>query len=76
MDPTELMDAEGVADIRTLAQRERRMALSDREWSHRLKGYGYRVVRTEAGAVICGVLSDAPLCTLPAEREPAGETLH
>ncbi|WP_372892585.1 hypothetical protein [Rhodosalinus sp.] len=76
MDLMEQMAAQGLADIRDLAQRERRMALSDREWSHRLKGYGYRVVKTEAGAVICGVRSDAPLCTLPAEREPSGDTLH
>lgn len=76
MDLMEQMAAQGLADIRDLAQRERRMALSDREWSHRLKGYGYRVVKTEAGAVICRVRSDAPLCTLPAEREPSGDTLH
>ncbi|RBI85541.1 hypothetical protein DRV85_07310 [Rhodosalinus halophilus] len=74
MNMTDHMTAQGVADIRELALRERRMALSDREWSHRLMGYGYRVIKTEAGAVICGFRDDEPLCTLPAERE--AEKIH
>ena len=74
MNVTDHMAAQGVSDIRELALRERRMALSDREWSHRLAGYGYRVMKTEAGAVVCGFRSDEPLCTLPVERE-AG-TVH
>ena len=74
MELMEHMAAKGVADILELARRERRMALSDREWSHRLMGYGYRVVKTEAGAMVCGFRSDEPLCTLPAERE--SETVH
>ncbi|MFP4239473.1 hypothetical protein [Rhodosalinus sp.] len=74
MDLMEHMAAQGVTDIRELAQRERRMALSDREWSHRLMGYGYRVVKTESGAAVFGFRGKEPLCTLPAERD--AETLH
>ena len=38
-----------VLDILT---RERAMALSEREWKHRLIGYGYRIRETDHGQVV------------------------
>jgi len=39
-------------EIRSLVIRERQQALSNREWKHRLKGYGYSVDETAGGFVI------------------------
>ena len=35
-----------------LARREREHCLSDREWRHRLRGYGYEVRQTPEGPVL------------------------
>ncbi|MFP4328909.1 MAG: hypothetical protein ACLFQL_12940 [Paracoccaceae bacterium] len=65
----QVIDLKEARKVRDLANRERYMALSDREWKHRLAGYGYRVSFTERGAVVSSLRHGVTLCTLPAERE-------
>ena len=40
------------AEALAFARRERRRCLSDREWRHRLRGYGYDVRQTDRGPVL------------------------
>ncbi|WP_138932944.1 hypothetical protein [Roseovarius arcticus] len=56
-----------IKDILTLITRERGLAVSDREWQHRLRGYGYAIRDTDEGRVITSLLRNAPLCAIPAE---------
>lgn len=56
-------------DVRDFVLRERQMCVSDREWRHRLRGYGYAIRDTESGHVVTSLLSGSDLCTLPAPRE-------
>ena len=56
-----------VANVLELVKQERRVALSDREWAHRLKGYGYRIRQTEAGRVVENLMSGSEVCALPAD---------
>ncbi len=51
-------------DIAALALRERRLALSEREWRHRLRGYGFDLRATEGGTQICPLRGGDPVCTL------------
>jgi hypothetical protein len=55
-----------ILDILTIISRERRLAVSDREWQHRLRGYGYGIRDTDEGRVVTSLLKDAPLCAIPA----------
>ncbi len=55
------------AKIRDLVQRERMMAISDREWEHRLRGYGYAIRETEEGRIVTSLLRGARLCSLPGQ---------
>ncbi|MEX1236433.1 MAG: hypothetical protein WEB56_15735 [Roseovarius sp.] len=55
-----------IADILAVITRERRMAVSDREWQHRLRGYGYGIRDTEEGRIVTSLIKDAPLCAIPA----------
>lgn len=50
--------------VRELVLREREKALSAREWAFRLRGYGYAVKETEAGAVISSLVKNAEICVL------------
>ncbi len=52
--------------IRELVMRERTMALSEREWKHRLRGYGYAIMDTDEGQMITSLVQGAALCSLPA----------
>ncbi len=54
-------------DIRDLVLRERQMAISEREWKHRLRGYGYAILDTEKGRYVTSVIQGALLCRLSPE---------
>ena len=58
------MEPINVSQVRDLAMRERAMAVSDREWKHRLRGYGYTVRDTSEGRVITSLLRGGDICTL------------
>lgn len=49
-----------------LIAREREKSLSDREWLHRIAGYGYSVCNTAAGPVITSLSQGTEICPLPA----------
>jgi hypothetical protein len=40
------------AQVIELVMRERAIALSAREWKHRLAGYGYAIKDTDAGQIV------------------------
>ncbi len=48
-----------------LVIREREMALSAREWKHRLAGYGYAIKETARGQVIETLPHHIEVCMLP-----------
>lgn len=50
--------------IRDLVMRERRMAVSDREWKHRLRGYGYGIADTNEGRFITSLVRGTEICRL------------
>ena len=56
---------ESTTEIRNIVLREREMAVSDREWRHRLRGYGYAIRDTDEGCVVTSLLHDRAVCTLP-----------
>ena len=58
--------SENQSDILNIVLRERKMAVSDREWQHRLRGYGYAIMDTEEGRFVTSVLRGARICSLPA----------
>jgi len=51
-------------EIRDLVLRERHLAVSEREWKHRLRGYGYGICDTSEGRFVTSLLKDAPLCQI------------
>jgi hypothetical protein len=54
--------------VMQIVARERAVALSDREWKHRLAGYGYSIRNTDDGKHVLETLPHrVPLCELPAE---------
>ncbi|WP_298677763.1 hypothetical protein [uncultured Lentibacter sp.] len=53
-----------VETIRDVVLRERRLAVSDREWKHRLRGYGYGIRESAQGAYVTSVLRGTDLCAL------------
>lgn len=58
------IDAEAREEIRTLALKEREHALSDREWKHRLRGYGYDLRTTRDGGLMVTKLGGLDICEL------------
>ena len=50
--------------IRDLVMRERELAVSEREWKHRLRGYGYAIRETTEGRVISSLVRGRDLLTL------------
>lgn len=52
-------------ELQSLAQRERQMAVSEREWMHRLKGYGYAIKDTNEGRFLTSIVNQTELCSLP-----------
>jgi len=55
----------GQNDVLDLVMRERRMAVSDREWQHRLRGYGYGIRDTDEGRVLTSLVRGSRICSLP-----------
>ena len=52
-------------ELQNLAMRERQMAVSEREWMHRLRGYGYAIKDTSEGRFLTSILHKTELCSLP-----------
>ena len=52
--------------IHDLVMRERAMAVSEREWQHRLRGYGYGIRDTAEGRVVTSLVRGSDLCALGA----------
>lgn len=61
----ERLSNENPANIRDLVMRERALALSEREWKHRLRGYGYAIKDTDEGRFVTSLIQGAALCSLP-----------
>ncbi|MEL7279663.1 MAG: hypothetical protein AAFY35_02185 [Pseudomonadota bacterium] len=59
------MELKDMEQLRNLVMRERGLAVSDREWQHRLRGHGYDVRSTEKGRVISSLLRERDLITIP-----------
>ena len=53
--------------VMDIVLRERRMAVSEREWRHRLRGYGFAIRDTDEGRVITSLLRGDALFGLPAQ---------
>ena len=53
-------------EIRQFVMDERSRCLSDREWRHRLRGYGYVVRSFGEIEVLTSVIGGREICTLPA----------
>jgi hypothetical protein len=53
-------------DLRDFVLRERQMCVSDREWKHRLRGYGYAIRETREGQVVTSLVKGGDLCSLGA----------
>ncbi len=56
------MDIETIRDV---VLRERKLAVSEREWKHRLRGYGYAIRTSDKGAFVTSLLKGNDLCQLP-----------
>lgn len=59
------MELKDMEQLRSLVMRERGMAVSDREWQHRLRGHGYAMRNTEKGRVISSLVRQRDLLTIP-----------
>ncbi|MEM7521426.1 MAG: hypothetical protein AAF307_10350 [Pseudomonadota bacterium] len=55
------------AQVMELVLRERKSALSPREWKHRLAGYGYAIKETEHGQVVETLPHHVEVGVLPAQ---------
>ena len=53
-------------DVRDFVLRERQMCVSDREWKHRLRGYGYAIRESHEGQVVTSLVKGSDICTLGA----------
>lgn len=60
-------DAFLAAQVLDLVLSERRKALSAREWSHRLAGYGYKLIQSDDGVVVTSLRTGSTLCAVPGE---------
>jgi len=58
------MEPNNIRKVRDLVLREREMAVSDREWKHRLRGYGYTIRDTAEGRVVTSIVRGGDICTL------------
>lgn len=61
-----IQDTTQTSKVRDLVMRERRLALSEREWKHRLRGYGYAITDTKEGRFVTSLVCGAAVCPLPA----------
>ncbi|WP_338549272.1 hypothetical protein [Roseovarius phycicola] len=55
-----------MTEIRDFVMRERELALSEREWKFRLRGYGYDIRNTDEGTVVTSLIGGREICTLGA----------
>lgn len=60
------IDLASADKLRTFVMREREMSVSDREWRHRLRGYGYDVRDAGETTVVTGLGRKETLCEIPA----------
>lgn len=60
----ETSNTNSASDVRDFVMRERELALSEREWMHRLRGYGYAIRDTEEGRVVTSLTQGTHVCTL------------
>ena len=51
-------------DLRDMVLSERRKCVSEREWRHRLRGYGYAIRDTDEGRIVTSILRGGALCHL------------
>ena len=58
------------AQVIDLVMREREMALSTREWQHRLAGYGYAIKDTDHGQVVETLPHHVEVGVLPTATSP------
>ena len=58
------MEPMNISKIRDLVMRERAMAVSEREWQHRLRGYGYGVRDTDEGRFVTSLVKGGNLFML------------
>lgn len=56
------------AQVRDFVTGERLKALSDREWKHRLAGYGYDLRKAECCLKLVTLPHGVEVCELPLER--------
>lgn len=61
---TALINDDSTLVAQGIALRERRMALTEREWKHRLAGYGYSLRASSAGPVLTSLVQGADICLL------------
>jgi len=52
-------------EILDFVMRERRLAVSEREWQHRLRGYGYGIRDTDEGRYLTSLIRGSHICSLP-----------
>ena len=53
-----------VSEVRSFVMDQRKLCVSDREWKHRLRGYGYAVNITDHGTVLTTLPHGIEVCTL------------
>ena len=58
------MEQKDIEHVRDLVMRERGLAVSEREWKHRVRGDGYAIRETEEGRVVSSLLRKDDLLTL------------
>ncbi|MGR3461403.1 MAG: hypothetical protein ACU0AX_02380 [Roseovarius sp.] len=58
------MRLESTDDLHAFVMDERAKAVSEREWHHRLRGYGYAIRDDAEGAYVTSVLRGGALCRL------------
>jgi hypothetical protein len=63
---TMMTNTQAFYDVRDFVLRERQMCVSDREWKHRLRGYGYAIRDSREGQVVTSVVQGRDICTLGA----------
>ncbi|SEQ16931.1 hypothetical protein [Thalassovita taeanensis] len=48
----------------SIVMHEKAMSLSDREWRHRVRGFGYALVDTAQGLIVASLRHNQELCRL------------
>lgn len=55
-------------EIRDFVMKERRHAVSEREWKFRLRGYGYGIRDTREGHIVTSLVGGRDICHLGGTR--------